>query len=181
MITTNDQKLAERLKVLRVHGSAKKYQYQTLGINSRLDALQAAILRVKLRHLEDWTVARQRNADRYRALFSEYRLHHHVTLPAVPAHSRHVYNQFVVRVVERDALQEHLRRAGIPTEIYYPSPLHVQPAFAYLSYREGDFPLTEAACREVLALPIFPELSEEQQRVIVSAIAGFYQHKADLA
>jgi len=172
-ITTDDPALADKLRVLRVHGSRTKYEYELLGINSRLDALQAAILRVKLQHLDEWTAARQRNAEQYRALFAEYGLQRLVSLPAVPTKGTHVYNQFVIRTVQRDELREHLRRAGFPTEIYYPAPLHLQPSFAYLGHKEGDFPETESACREVLALPIFPELTHGQQRMIVGAIADF--------
>lgn len=175
MITTNDQKLAERLKLLRVHGSRKKYEYEIVGINSRLDALQAAILRVKLRHLEAWTEGRRRNADRYRAFFAEFELTKHVALPQVPAGRTHVYNQFVIRVTERDALRAFLKERGVPTEVYYPSPLHLEHAFQYLGYNAGAFPAAEAASKRVVALPIYPELREEQQRSIVSAIAEFYE------
>ena len=175
MITTNDQKLGERLKLLRVHGSRKKYEYEIVGINSRLDALQAAILRVKLRHLAAWTEGRRRNADQYRALFAEFALTKYVTLPQVPAGRTHVYNQFVIRVTERDALRAFLKERGIPTEVYYPSPLHLERAFQYLGHRAGAFPAAEAASKQVIALPIYPELREEQQRSIVSAIAEFYE------
>jgi dTDP-4-amino-4,6-dideoxygalactose transaminase len=173
MITTNDARLAERLRLLRVHGARNKYEYELLGMNSRLDALQAAILRVKLRHLEAWAAARRRNADRYRDLFHEYRLESLLTSPAVPAGSAHVYNQFTIRARERDAMREHLQARGIPTEVYYPKPLHLQKAFAYLGHKAGDFPESEAASLEVLSLPIYPELTEEQQRAIVAAIADF--------
>lgn len=175
MITTNDQKLAERLKLLRVHGSRKKYEYEIVGINSRLDALQAAILRVKLRHLEAWTEGRRCNAERYRAFFAEFGLTERVTLSEVPAERTHVYNQFVIRVAERDALRAFLKERGIPTELYYPSPLHLERAFQYLGYKAGAFPAAEAASKQVIALPIYPELREEQQRSIVSAIAEFYE------
>jgi len=171
MMTTNDADLADRLRLLRVHGSRSKYHCEVLGVNSRLDALQAAILRVKLPHLESWTEGRRANADRYRRLFAEMNLGDRVVLPVEPAGSRHVYNQFVIRVPERDALREHLTRSGIPTEIYYPEPLHRQPAFSHLG---GSFPEAERASREVLALPIFPELTEAQQRRVVTAIAEFY-------
>jgi dTDP-4-amino-4,6-dideoxygalactose transaminase len=173
MITTNSSKLADRLRLLRVHGARTKYEYEMLGINSRLDAMQAAILRVKLRYLDRWAVARRNNAQRYRELFSEFRLDSMITPPATPARLSHVYNQFTIRVKERDALREHLRGRGIPTEIYYPKPLHLQKAFAYLGHKEGDFPFSEAASLEVVSLPIYPELSEEQQRSIVAAIADF--------
>ena len=176
MITTNDPQLAQRLRVLRVHGAREKYRYELLGINSRIDALQAAILRVKLRYLDSWTEDRRRNAETYRELFTEYHLTEQVALPSEPVGSVHVYNQFSIRAPRRDALQEYLRARGIPTEVYYPSPLHVEPAFEYLGYRVGDFPNAEAACREVLSLPIYPELARDQQQAVVATIASFYQH-----
>jgi dTDP-4-amino-4,6-dideoxygalactose transaminase len=173
MITTNDAALTDRLRVLRVHGARKKYEYEMLGINSRLDALQAAILRVKLRHLDRWASARRRNADRYRELFHEFRLNSMVTSPIAPPRLTHVYNQFTIRIKERNALREHLQSRGVPTEVYYPKPLHLQKAFAYLGHRQGDFPVSEAASSEVISLPIYPELNEQQQRDIVAAIADF--------
>ena len=177
LMTSNDPELAEKLRTLRVHGSRKKYHCEILGINSRLDALQAAILNAKLPHLEAWTEQRRRNAERYRSLFRDFGLEGRVILPRAPEGMRHVYNQFVVRVPARDELRQHLQRRGIPTEIYYPEPLHLQPAFAYLGYRSGDFPNAEAASREVLALPIYPELTEQQQAAVVSAIAEFYESR----
>lgn len=176
MIITNDPDLADRLRVLRVHGSKKKYQCELLGINSRLDALQAAILQVKFRHLSKWTAARQQNADRYRALFEEFELNGKLTLPSTDHHRTHVYNQFVIRTSRRDELRAYLQQRGIPTEIYYPYPLHLQPAFAYLGHHKGDFPEAEAACLEVLALPIYAELTDTQQRRVVAAIAEFFAH-----
>jgi dTDP-4-amino-4,6-dideoxygalactose transaminase len=171
--------LAERLKVLRVHGCRKKYQYEMIGINSRLDALQAAILRVKLRYLQGWSDARQRNADCYRRLFAGFELRDCVGLPTVPPNRVHVYNQFVIRALRRDELREYLRQAGTPTEVYYPSPLHTERAYAYLGYKAGDFPQAEAAARESLALPIFPELTEAQQGTVVGTIADFYRAARD--
>ena len=171
MLTTNDQEIADRLRLLRVHGSRSKYRCEILGTNSRLDALQAAILRVKLPHLEDWTEGRRWNAGRYRTLFAEQRLTDRVTLPTEPNGMRHVYNQFVIRVPERDALRQHLLQLGIPTEIYYPEPLQLQPAFSHLG---GNCPESVAASKEVLALPIYPELTEGQLRTVVSAITDFY-------
>jgi dTDP-4-amino-4,6-dideoxygalactose transaminase len=158
---------------LRVHGARTKYEYEMLGMNSRLDALQAAILRVKLRHLDRWAVARRNNAQRYRELFREFRLESMITSPVASARLSHVYNQFTIRVKDRDALREHLQDRGIPTEIYYPKPLHLQKAFAYLGHKKGDFPASESACLEVMSLPIYPELTEEQQRSVVAAIADF--------
>jgi dTDP-4-amino-4,6-dideoxygalactose transaminase len=178
MITTNDPELAQRLRVLRVHGARKKYTYEEIGINSRLDALQAAILRVKLRHLADWTLARRRNAETYKKLFEEYELTQKVILPSSTEDSFHVYNQFSIRLSMRDELQQYLRDKGIPTEIYYPSPLHIEAAFTYLDYRNGDFPVSEFACREVLSLPIYPELRYEQQRAVVAGIADFYKSES---
>ena len=137
MITTNDAELADRIAVLRDHGSRKKYQYDLLGMNSRLDSLQAAILLVKFKHLDAMAQARRRNADRYRQLFRQTGLEKLIVLPVQPRGLHHVYNQFVIRTPKRDQLREHLRQCGIPTEIYYPSPLHLQPAFAYLGYRPG--------------------------------------------
>jgi dTDP-4-amino-4,6-dideoxygalactose transaminase len=174
MITTNDPQLAQRLRTLRVHGARKKYRYELLGINSRIDALQAAILRVKLRYLDNWTANRRRNAETYRELFAEHHLTELLVLPCAPQASFHVYNQFSIRAPRRDELQEYLRGRGISTEVYYPSPLHVEPAFAYLGYRNGDFPNAEAACREVLSIPIYPELTVDQQQAVVAAIARFY-------
>jgi dTDP-4-amino-4,6-dideoxygalactose transaminase len=174
MITTNDPNYADRLRLLRVHGSRQKYQYEILGTNSRLDALQAAILRVKLRHLNDWTEQRRRNAERYRRLFAISNAPNPPLLPTEPEGMRHVYNQFTVRCAERDLLQEHLHREKIPTEIYYPYPLHLQPAFAYLGYKEGRLPYAEAAAREVLSFPNYPELRDEQQQMIVSAASRFF-------
>jgi dTDP-4-amino-4,6-dideoxygalactose transaminase len=173
MITTKDASLADRLRVLRVHGARTKYEYELLGMNSRLDALQAAVLRVKLRHLERWTIARRTNAERYRELFKEFRVETLVQAPEETPRQKHVYNQFTIRVNNRDELREHLKQRGIPTELYYPKPLHLQRAFAYLGYKPGDFPVSEGASLEVLSLPIYPELTEEQQRSVVAAIADF--------
>jgi dTDP-4-amino-4,6-dideoxygalactose transaminase len=173
LVTTNDPRLAEKLQVLRLHGSRTKYQYELLGMNSRLDALQAAILRVKLLHLDEWTAGRRHNANRYRELFVECGLDSHVKAPLAPSESIHVYNQFTIHTTQRDALKQYLRDNGIPTEIYYPHPLHLQPAFANLGYKPGSFPEAESASAKVLSLPIFPELTEEQLRIVVKSIAGF--------
>lgn len=173
LVTTNDAALAERLRLLRAHGARAKYEYELLGMNSRLDALQAAILRVKLKHLEHWAAGRRRNAERYRELFHEFRLESMVRPPVTPARLTHVYNQFTIRVSDRDALREHLRNRGIPTEVYYPKPLHLQKAFDYLKYKQGDFPESEAAAKEAISLPIYPELTEDQQRSVVAAMADF--------
>jgi dTDP-4-amino-4,6-dideoxygalactose transaminase len=174
LMTTNDPDLAGRLRILRTHGSRSKYAYDVIGVNSRLDSLQAAILRVKLPYLAEWTAARQRNAERYRTLFGKCDLEDRVGLPTVPAGFVHVYHQFVVRAADRDSLREHLQSVGIPSEIYYPHPLHLQPAFAYLGHKPGDFPQAELASRQVLALPVYPELSEAQLQAVVHAIRDFY-------
>jgi dTDP-4-amino-4,6-dideoxygalactose transaminase len=171
MITTNDAQLNERLKLLHLHGARHRYEYEILGMNSRLDALQAAILRVKLRHLHGWNAARRRNAARYRQLFEDFNLAGKIAVPQEPPNMTHVYNQFTVRVQNRDSLREKLRSRGVSSEIYYPISLHEQKAFAYLGYKTGDFPESERASREVLSLPIYPELTEEQQHHVVSAIA----------
>ncbi len=174
LVTTEESGLADKLRLLRVHGSAQKYRHEILGVNSRLDALQAAILRVKLRHLPDWTRSRQLNADRYRRLFEEANPGGRVKVPMAPPEIVHVYNQFSIRCHKRDALREFLRSREIPTEIYYPLPLHLQPAFAYLGYSHGQFPQAELASQEVLSLPVYPELTESQQRAVVNAISAFY-------
>jgi dTDP-4-amino-4,6-dideoxygalactose transaminase len=177
MITTNDPQLADRLRVLRVHGARRKYNYELLGMNSRLDALQAAILRVKLRHLRSWTERRRRNAEYYVELFVENDVKD-VLLPRSSDACFHVYNQYSIRAPRRNELQVHLRSHGIPTEIYYPRPLHLEPAFANLGYRAGDFPVAETTCDEVLSLPIYAELMPAQQHAVVKTISSFYQRGA---
>ncbi len=163
MVTTDDPALARSVARLRVHGMEPKYHHHEVGFNSRLDALQAAVLRVKLRHLDTWTDARRDVAARYRAMFADDGLDGLVTLPVERPECEHVYNQFVVRVpaAERDALRAHLTSRKVGTEIYYPIPLHLQPCFAPLGHKPGDFPISEAAARETLALPMYPELSDE--------------------
>jgi dTDP-4-amino-4,6-dideoxygalactose transaminase len=178
LVTARDADMADRLSLLRAHGSRRKYQYEILGVNSRLDALQAAILRVKLKHLKKWEAKRQRNAALYLRLFEDHNLSALVDLPITPLGRTHVYNQFVIRCVDRTALRTHLQELGIPTDVYYPSPLHLQPAFSYLGYEKGMFPQAEAACEQVLALPIYPELSESDQERVVRAIADFYFAKS---
>jgi dTDP-4-amino-4,6-dideoxygalactose transaminase len=175
LITTNHPVLNERLRMLRMHGSKTKYFHELLGTNSRLDALQAAVLGVKLRHLDRWESGRQNRAARYRRLFGERNLSKFTTLPPVPpAPYGHVYNQFTIRAAERDQLKESLRLAGIPSEIYYPLCLHRQPAFAYLGGRPGQLPVAERASLEVLSLPVYPELADAHQDQVVGAIADFY-------
>ncbi len=174
MVTTTEESLGDKLRLLRAHGSREKYSYEIMGVNSRLDSLQAAILRIKLSHLKEWEQQRIENADVYRGLIADYRLEEFVTPPAAPKYSEHVYNQFVIRCSDRSKLRLFLRERGFSTEIYYPSPLHLQPAFAYLKYSAGDFPASETACREVLALPIYPEITEEVQDSIIRTISQFY-------
>ena len=172
MVVTNDEQLAETLRMLRVHGGKTKYSHQVIGGNFRLDALQAAVLRVKLAYLATWTAARRANAERYRTLFAEAALAGYVALPTDVA--GHIYHQFVVLAPARDRLQAFLRERGIETEIYYPLPLHLQECFLDLGYREGDFPRAESVAHQALALPIYPELTEPQQRYVVSQISEFY-------
>lgn len=174
-MTTNDDELAKKLFALRVHGSEERYYHKWVGLNSRLDGFQGAVLRVKLPHLDDWTEKRQANADRYRTLFTDAGLTEEIALPVERENVRHIYNQFVIRVPgRRDELREFLTANEIGTDIYYPVSLHLQECFAYLGNREGDFPESERASRETLALPIFPELRREQQDFVVQKIAEFY-------
>ena len=174
LLTTNDAAFADRLRMLRNHGGHSKYECELVGMNSRLDALQAAILRVKLKYLDSWSEGRRRNAERYAKLFSERGLDQILKMPQVAPNCDHIYNQYVIRAPRRDDLRAHLKEHGIPSDIYYPVPLHLQRAFAYLSYKPGDLPESEKASREVLALPIFPELAAEQQQAAVDTIASFY-------
>lgn len=175
MLTTNEEAFAEKLRVLHNHGGHSKYECEVIGMNSRLDALQAAILRVKLPHLDSWAEGRQRNAGRYAQLFKEKCLDTILALPQVQSKCNHVYNQYVIRAPRRDQLKAHLRDCGVPSDIYYPLPLHLQRAFAYLGHKPGDLPESEAASRDVLALPVFPEMSTDQQNLVVDSIASFYR------
>ena len=173
MTITSDPAVADKLQVLRMHGSKPKYYHHIVGGNFRLDALQAAVLRVKLQYLPGWSQARRANAERYRRLFKEAGLLDTVTLPEdVPGH---IYNQFVIRVPSRDKLQAFLKGKEIGTEVYYPVALHLQACFKDLGYREGDFPHAERAATETLALPIYPELTEAQQGYVVEQIKAFYK------
>jgi len=173
LCTTSDPELAESMRVLRVHGGKPKYYHALIGGNFRIDELQAAVLRVKLKYLDGWTEARQRNARFYdRALAERVRPAHVVTPPAPVG--RHIYNQYVIRAERRNALREFLAARQIGTEIYYPVPLHLQECFAYLAMRRGELPHSERAAEETLALPIYPELTEAQLAAVVAAIAEFY-------
>jgi dTDP-4-amino-4,6-dideoxygalactose transaminase len=173
MVITNDDHLAETVRVLRVHGAKPKYHHSLVGGNFRLDALQAAILRVKLKHLTRWTEMRRNSASRYRALFEKMGLSKRVSAPEDSV--GHIYNQFVCRFPDRDRLQSFLKERGVETEVYYPIPLPLQDCFRHLGYRAGDFPQAEGAARDSLALPIYPEITEEQQKYVVEKIREFYR------
>lgn len=177
LMTTDDPELADRLRILRGHGSRERYYYEILGTNSRLDSIQAAILRVKLRYLDRWAEGRRKNAETYRELFTAKGLLGRVSLPTQPANTYHVYNQFTIRAQRRDELKAYLASVGIPSEIYYPLALHMQRAFSNLGCKKGDFPQSEAAGHEVLSLPIYPELTREQLESVVNAIASFYSNQ----
>jgi dTDP-4-amino-4,6-dideoxygalactose transaminase len=179
LITTDSAQMAERLKMIRVHGSKEKYFHEILGTNSRLHALQAAILRVKLPHLDGWAAVRAERADRYRKEFERLGLSRFMQWPAAETgENRHVYNQFTIRAQRRDALKGSLQAAGVPTEIYYPLCLHLQKSFEYLGYKEGQMPVAEAASKEVLSLPVYPELTNELQDRVIAGIAEFYGRSA---
>jgi dTDP-4-amino-4,6-dideoxygalactose transaminase len=174
-MTTDDDALAHKLFALRVHGSFERYYHKWVGLNSRLDGFQGAVLRVKLPHLDAWSQARKENADFYRAAFTDAGLTEQIGLPFERENVRHIYNQFVIRVPERrDALKQFLAENEIGTDIYYPVSLHQQECFEYLGYKTGDFPESERASRETLALPIFPELKRQQQEFVVEKIAEFF-------
>ena len=174
LCTTNDADLAERMRVLRVHGGKPKYFHALIGGNFRIDELQAAVLRVKLKYLDGWTEGRQRNAAYYDSAFAAAGLKTKLRTPAAMAGYRHIFNQYIVRVENRDALRTRLTERSIGSEIYYPVPLHLQQCFAYLGHRVGDFPHSERAAAETLALPIYPELTQAQLAHVVASIAKFY-------
>lgn len=175
MIITNDAKLADTARVLRVHGGRERYYHDVVGINSRLDALQAAVLLVKMRHLERWHEGRRSNAAFYDRALSKVR---GVVIPFVEPHSRSIYNQYVIRVKDRDALKEYLQKNGVGCEVYYPVPLHLQKCFAFLRGKAGDCPESEAAARETLALPVYPELVDAQKEYVVSKVREFTERRA---
>ncbi|HUL23571.1 MAG TPA: DegT/DnrJ/EryC1/StrS family aminotransferase, partial [Thermodesulfobacteriota bacterium] len=176
MVVTNNSDLAEKVRLLRVHGSQPKYFHKAIGINSRLDTIQAAILLVKFKSLEKWTTERQKKAERYRALFQDLLSSvDRFQLPTVQYQNRHIFHQYVIRVPERDRLRQFLTEEGIGTDIYYPVPLHLQECYSFLKYRRGDLPNSEEASEEVLALPIYPELTEDQQSKVVSRIKAFFK------
>lgn len=173
IVTTNSEELYENLKILRVHGGHPKYYHSQIGGNFRLDALQAAIVSIKLRYLDQWTQARQENAEKYKAMISAAGLSHLVGVP-FEKENRHIYNQFVIQVEKRDALKDYLIASNVGCEIYYPVPLHLQKCFADLGYSAGDFPASEYAAEHTLALPVYPELSDEQVSYVVDQLKKFY-------
>ena len=174
MVTTNDDQLAARLRALRVHGGLTEYLHTEVGINSRIDALQAAVLRVKLPHLDDWSNARLEKAQRYSDLLAHANLPYELLPPLIRPAGRHIFHQYVVRAPKhRDALMAHLAERGVGARVYYPVPLHLQECFRYLGYREGDFPEAESAAKETFALPIYPELTDEEQDYVVDCLRSF--------
>lgn len=178
MVVTDDPVLAERVRLLRIHGSQPKYFHKRIGINSRLDTMQAAILLVKFKYLETWTQERQKKAERYDRLFKEHLpMIEGLTLPMTQYQNRHIFHQYVIRTPQRDRLKKFLAEEGIGTDIYYPLPLHLQECFSFLKYQRGDLPVSEKASEEVLALPIYPELKEEQQMVVVDRMRAFYKKR----
>lgn len=172
MIVTRDATLAERLRRLRTHGGAKQYHHDEIGTNSRLDTLQAAVLLAKLPHLAGWSAARRERAARYDAAFAGLA---GVRTPVVAPENEHIYHQYTLRVERRDALKAHLGKLGIGCAVYYPIPLHLQPCFAALGYRQGQLPEAEGAAREVLSLPVYPELTDALQDQVVEAVGSFYR------
>ena len=174
MVTTNSKTLAEKVRVLRVHGSKVRYYHELVGVNSRLDEIQAAVLRVKLKYLDGWTEKRVKNAGRYDSLFKKAGLDG-ITTPYIQDSNVSVFNQYVIRAKKRDKLREYLKEKGIGTELYYPLPLHLQKCFKYLGYKGGDFPVSEKAAKQTLALPIYPELKKSEIDYVVSTIKDFYR------
>ena len=181
LLTTGDDRLAGRARLLRTHGMQPKYYHHFIGANFRMDAIQAAVLRVKAPHLAAWTEGRRANAARYRTLFGAAGLDRLVSLPVEPPDRHHIFNQFVIRTPERDALKRHLDERGIGNEIYYPVPFHLQPCFAHLGHRRGDFPHAERAAAESLAIPVYGELTLDQQEFVVSTVAEFVHKRVGAA
>lgn len=177
IITTNDRGLAEPMAMLRVHGSRIRYLHEAVGINSRLDALQAAVLHIKLKYLDQWTEGRRRNAARYQQLFTGAKLQDRVALPPTAPGNFHVYNQYTIRVQERDELRTFLKDKGVGTEVYYPLPMHLQNCYRDLGHQKGAFPASERAAEEVLSLPIYAEVTEAQQAYVVGMIAEFFHRQ----
>ncbi|MBN1377777.1 MAG: DegT/DnrJ/EryC1/StrS family aminotransferase [Gammaproteobacteria bacterium] len=175
MCVCNDEVLAERLRIMRVHGGEPKYFHSVIGGNFRLDALQAAVLQIKLKHLDDWTAARQKNAAFYNIAFANAGLADKVSTPVALQGYRHIYNQYVIRVQQRDELRTYLTERNIGTEIYYPVPLHMQQCFSYLGYAPDDCPESRLAGEQTLALPIYPELTEQQLAYVVETVGKFYK------
>lgn len=171
MVVTQSDTLDARLRRLRTHGSVKTYFHEEVGYNSRLDALQAAVLAAKLPHLEAWSAARRRNASLYDKAFADL---DGVRTPVIDPRNESIYNQYTLRAARRDELQEFLKKRGIGNSVYYPLPLHLQPCFAYLGYEEGDFPESERASKEVVSLPVYPELTDSQRDEVISAVRAFY-------
>jgi dTDP-4-amino-4,6-dideoxygalactose transaminase len=171
LIVTQDDALAERLRRLRLHGGSRQYLHEEVGTNSRLDTLQAAVLLAKLPHLQRWTQARKQNAARYTAAFSS---HPSVCPPAADPANDHIFHQYTIRVPQRDQLQDHLKAKGIGHSIYYPLALHLQPCFAYLGYRRGSLPVAEAAMDSVISLPVYPEMTRDQQDTVIEAVQSFF-------
>ncbi|HEY6200464.1 MAG TPA: DegT/DnrJ/EryC1/StrS family aminotransferase [Candidatus Binatia bacterium] len=176
LVSSDDAALADKIKVLRTHGEGAKYRHDVIGVNSRLDAIQAAALSVKLRRADRWCAARRERAVYYGKLFHEQKLLGRGVKSVPDAREpAHAFNYYVIRAERRDALKNHLAAAGIQAEIYYPTPLHLQPCFSRLGYRRGDFPVAEKAAEEVLALPLYPELTDAQQAAVVECVAAFYR------
>ena len=177
MLVTTDPQHEQRLRMLRVHGERQRYFHKIVGINSRLDELQATVLRAKLSHLDEWTTARQRNVQEYEMMFTDAGLTGQFDLPLVRPGARHVFHQFVIQVREgrREALRAFLRERGVGSDVYYPVPLHLQECFEFLGYKKGEFPLAERAADETLALPVYPELTVEQKDYVVESLVEFFR------
>ena len=175
LITTNDEKLYEAMAMLRVHGSRERYLHELIGINSRLDTLQATVLQVKLKYLDQWAEGRRRNAARYEQLFTDAKLIDRVMLPTTAKGNEHVFNQFTIRVQKRDDLRAYLKDKGVGTEVYYPVPMHLQACYRDLGYQKGSFPISEQAAEQVLSLPIYAELTAAQLSYVVEMITAFYK------